>query len=198
MSYSKKYRHTLWKWTLCSFSEYLYINNNGYFLDWSVIKSHYLDENNIIQRCPSRLEYEDNLSNIRKKQKTKVDINSTPHRDNYYYLYPEKDGYKQHYYLSDSDNKTYELNISDGGYRDGKWHWSSNDTWHYAPYEGWYELKKVVSIKESKELILNNGCPVWMKDALKEYAAFKVHTNESIKYELIYDRNMTRRTLYQY
>lgn len=64
MSYSKKYRHSLWKWTLCSFSEYLYINNNGYFLDWSVIKSHYLDENNIIQRCPSRLEYEDNLTKL--------------------------------------------------------------------------------------------------------------------------------------
>lgn len=64
MSYPRKYRHSLWKWTLCSFSEYLYINSSGYFLDWSVIKSHYLDENNIIQRCPSRLEYENNLAKL--------------------------------------------------------------------------------------------------------------------------------------
>lgn len=184
MSYPPKYRHSLWKYVLGSINDEFYIDEDGKFYHWFYICPHYLDEEGLIQRCPTSEEYENNWIECNKIQK--VNINSLPHRNNYYYLRPYIGNYKQYYYL-EKEGKEKFLSIKDAYYS------STYRNSNYIPIEGWYVLNEKVDIKTKKELLLKDGkYPIWLRDTSitphKTYAAYRTITNKSITYELIYDK----------
>lgn len=184
MSYPSKYRHSIWKYALRSINDEFYISEDGKFHNWFYFLYHYLDEEGFIRRCPSYEEYKDNWN----KNIQRVNIYSLPHRNNWYYLYPFLNGYKQYYYLENEEGVYNHLMIKEVYF----FH-SGKDKSNYASIEGWYSLRKEVTKITKKELILRDGkYPIWVRDTSviphKTYAAYRTITNESIRYELIYDK----------